>query len=51
MLFRSFNKAELVAITLESSWTISLIDNDFRLLEDSGFRLLEDGSRRMLEAA
>ena len=46
-----FNKAELVAITLESSWTISLIDNDFRLLEDSGFRLLEDGSRRMLEAA
>ena len=46
-----FNKAELVAITLESSWTISLIDNDFRLLEGGGFRLLEDGSRRMLEAA
>ena len=38
-----YNKAELVAITLESSWTISLIDNDFRLLEGGGFRLLEDG--------
>ena len=25
-----YNKAELVAITLESSWTISLIDNDFK---------------------
>ena len=46
-----YNKAELVAITLESSGTTSLIDNNFRLLEDSGFRLLEDGSRRMLEAA
>ena len=46
-----YNKAELVAITLESSGTTSLIDNDFRLLEDGGFRLLEDGSRRMLEAA
>ena len=36
-----YNKAELVAITLESSGTTSLIDNDFRLLEDGGFRLLE----------
>lgn len=46
-----YNKAELVAITLESSGTTSFVDNDFRLLEDGGFRLLEDGSRRMLEAA
>ena len=46
-----YNKTELVAITLESSGTTSLIDNNFRLLEDGGFRLLEDGSRRMLEAA
>ena len=46
-----YNKAELVAITLESSGTTSLIDYDFRLLEGGGFRLLEDGSRRMLEAA
>jgi len=44
-----YNKAELVAITLESSG--AFIDNDFRLLESGGFRLLEDGSRRMMEAA
>ena len=44
-----YNKAELVAITLESSGTF--IINEFRRLEDGGFRLLEDGSRRMLEAA
>ena len=46
-----YNKAELVAITLESSGTTSLIGNDFRLLEDGGIRLLEDGSYRILEAA
>ena len=46
-----YNKAELVAITLESSGTTARVDNDFRLLESGGFRLLEDGSRRMMEAA
>ena len=48
-----YNKDGLYSITLESTDTVSSVNNNnnFMLLEDGGFLLLEDGFKLVLEAA
>lgn len=44
-----YNKAELFAVTLQSSSQAAASIYSFRLLENGDFRLLEDGEKRVLE--